>query len=61
MPGDNRGDSAAAHEAVADARREAAAALARLAGAAVRYADARITEETAAAKTSGSPRIKRAT
>ena len=61
MTGDNRGDTAAAHEAVADARREAAAALARLAGAAVRYADARITEETAAAKTSGSPRIKRAT
>ena len=60
MTGDNRGDTAAAHEAVADARREAAAALARLAGAAVRYADARITEETAAAKTSGSPRIKRA-
>jgi Domain of unknown function (DUF222) len=60
MTGDNRGDTAAAHEAVADARREAAAALARLAGAAVRYADARITEETAAAATSGLPRIKRA-
>jgi hypothetical protein len=59
MTGDNRADTAAAHEAVADARREAAAALARLAGAAVQYADARITEETAAA-TSGLPRIKRA-
>jgi hypothetical protein len=45
---------------VADARREAAAALARLAGAAVRYADARIADETAAAATSGLPRIRRA-
>jgi hypothetical protein len=45
---------------VKDARREAAAALARLAGAAVRYADARITEETAVAATSGLPPIKRA-
>jgi hypothetical protein len=60
MTGDNRGDTATAHEAVADARREAAAALARLAGAAVRYADARITEETAVAATSGLPPIKRA-
>jgi hypothetical protein len=60
MTGDNRGDTATAHEAVADARREAAAAMARLAGAAVRYADARITEETAAAATSGLPRVKRA-
>ncbi|HET9777813.1 MAG TPA: hypothetical protein VFP81_00875 [Propionibacteriaceae bacterium] len=61
MSGDNRGDAATAHEAVADARQEAAAALARLAVAAVRYADARIAEETAAAATSGLPRIKRAT
>jgi hypothetical protein len=60
MTGNNRGETAAAHEAVADARREAAAALARLAGAAVRYADARITEETAAVATAGLPRIKRA-
>ena len=42
-----------------NARQEAAAALARLASAAVRYADARITEDTAAA-TSDLPRIKRA-
>jgi hypothetical protein len=60
MTGDDRGGTANAHDAVKDARREAAAALARLAGAAVRYADARITEETAAAATSGLPRIKRA-
>jgi hypothetical protein len=55
MTGDDRGDTANAHDAVKDARREAAAALARLAGAAVRYADARITEETAVAATSGLP------
>jgi hypothetical protein len=60
MTGDNRGDTATAHEAVADARREAAAAQARLAGMAVRYADARIAEETAEAAISGLPRIKRA-
>lgn len=60
MSGDNRGDTATFREALADARREAAAALAQLAGAAVRYADARIAEETAAAATSGLPRIKRA-
>ena len=60
MTGDDRGNTATAHEAVADARREAATALARLAGAAVRYADARIAEETAAATASGLPRIKRA-
>ena len=59
MTGDDRGDTATAHDAVVDSRREAAAALARLAGAAVRYADVRIAEETAA-PTSGSPRIKRA-
>ena len=35
-------------------------AQARLAGAALRYADQRIAEESAAAATSGSPRIKRA-
>ena len=46
-------DCSAAREAVADARREAAAALARLAEAAVRYADARIAGETAARLTSG--------
>ena len=45
-------DGSAAREAVADARREAAAALARLAEAAVRYADARIAEETSDAPAS---------
>jgi Domain of unknown function (DUF222) len=60
MTGDHRGDSCAAHEAVTEARREAARAQARLAGAAVRYADARIAEETAAFASSGLPRIKRA-
>src|SRR5688572_4197675 len=60
MTGDDRGDTATAHDAVVDARRKAAAALARLAGAAVRYADARIAEDTAPAATSGSARIKRA-
>jgi hypothetical protein len=60
MTGDDRGATATAHEAVGDARREAAAALARLADAAVRYADARIAEETAAAATSGLPPVKRA-
>jgi hypothetical protein len=60
MTGDDRGDTATAHDAVMDARREAAAALARLAGAAVRYADARTAVDTAPAATSGSARIKRA-
>ena len=60
MTGDHRPNTAAAREAVADARREAARAQARLAGAALRYADARIAEETAAGATYGSPRIKRA-
>jgi hypothetical protein len=60
MSGDDQGDTATGHEAVADAGREAAAALARLAGEAVRYADARIAEETAAAAASGLPRVKRA-
>ena len=59
MTGDDQGDTATAHDAVVDARREAAAALARLAGAAVRYADSRIVAETAAVS-SGLPRIKRA-
>jgi hypothetical protein len=59
MTGDDRGDTATAHDAVVNVRREAAAALARLADAAVGYADARIAEETAAASTSGLPRIKR--
>ena len=45
-------DSSTFREAVADARREAAAALARLAEAAVRYADLRIAEETSEAPAS---------
>ena len=47
--GDQNGDqhdSTTARQAVADARREAAAAAARLAEAAVRYADLRIAEDT---------------
>ena len=50
--GDDPHDNAATWEAVADARREAAAAAARLAEAAVRYADLRIAEETTDAPTS---------
>jgi len=57
MTGDDKDDSSAAREAVADARREAAAAMARLAEAAVRYADARIAEETAAVP--DLPKLKR--
>jgi hypothetical protein len=49
MTGDQHNDSSTAREEVADARRGAAAAMARLAKAAVRYADARIAEEAAAA------------
>jgi hypothetical protein len=60
MTGDDQADSSALCDAVDDARREAAAALARLAEAAVRYADSRIAEDTAAASGSGSGRLKRA-
>jgi hypothetical protein len=60
MTGDHRIDSYAVRETVADARREAARAQARLAEAAVCYADARVAEETAAAAASGVPRIERA-
>ena len=49
---DDQHDSSTFREAVADARREAAAALARLAEAAVRYADLRIAEETSEAPAS---------
>ena len=49
MIGENQNDNATARDAVADARREAAKAPALLAEATVRYADARIAEETAAA------------
>jgi hypothetical protein len=48
MTGDHHNSTALARAAVADARREAAAAMARLAEAAVRYADCRIAEDTAA-------------
>ena len=46
MTGDQHNDSCTARAAVANARQEAAAAMARLAEAAVRYADVRIAEET---------------
>jgi Domain of unknown function (DUF222) len=60
MTGDDQADSSTLCDAVKDARREAAAALARLAEVAVRYADSRIAEDTAAAFGSGSGRWKRA-
>jgi hypothetical protein len=47
MTGDDQDESSALSDAVKDARREAAAAVARLAEAAMRYADARIAEATA--------------
>ena len=61
MTGDHHDDAtcSAAREAVADARREAAAALSRLAEAAVRYADLRIAEETAATPVSDRGGLKR--
>ena len=49
MTGDYQDHTCMARDAVADARREAAAASARLAEAAVRYADCRIAEMLAAA------------
>jgi hypothetical protein len=48
MTGDDHGETLAARDAVMDVRREAAAALARLAETAVRYADCRIADDTAA-------------
>jgi hypothetical protein len=56
MTGDKQHDYSAARDAVADARREAARAQARLAEVAVRYADARIAEETEVARAAGVPR-----
>jgi hypothetical protein len=53
ITGDNHDDCSAARDAVADARREAAAAMARLAEAAVRYADCRIADDAAAGIGSG--------
>jgi Domain of unknown function (DUF222) len=61
MTGDDQADSFTLCDAVKDARREAAAALARPAEAAVRYADSRIAEDTAAASGSGPERLRRAT
>jgi hypothetical protein len=59
ITGDNRGDAAAAHEAVADARRGRRPRWRGSRGyGAIR--DARFAETTAAAATSGSPRIQRA-
>ena len=59
MTGDDRQTAATARDAVQDARRDAARAQARLAGAAVRYADERIAEAAAAAG-SGLARLNRA-
>ena len=59
MTGDVRQTAATAREAVQDARRGAARAQARLAGAAVRYADERIDDATATAD-SGLARHNRA-
>ncbi|HEX2400881.1 MAG TPA: DUF222 domain-containing protein, partial [Mycobacterium sp.] len=53
MTGDEQDDASTAREAVADARRDAAMAQARLAEATVRYADARIAGDTAAGVGSG--------
>jgi hypothetical protein len=59
MTGDARQTAATARDAVEDARRDAARAQARLAGAAARYADERIAEATAAVD-SGLARLNRA-
>lgn len=48
MTGDDPDATFEAREAVSDARREAAAAMARLAEAAIQYADRRIAEDLAA-------------
>lgn len=53
MTGDDHEDTSVARDAVVDARREAAAAFARLAEAAVHYADARFAQDTAAGIGSG--------
>jgi hypothetical protein len=59
MTGDDQADSSTLCDAVKDARRDAAAALARLAEAAVHYADSRIAEETGDAAGSSPGRLKR--
>jgi hypothetical protein len=55
MTGDEQQEQPAARDAVADARREAARAQARLAEVAVGYADARIAEEAEVAAAPGLP------
>jgi hypothetical protein len=59
MTGDDHNNTSKARDAVAEARRQAAAAMARLAEAAVGYADARIAEETAPAPDSDLPKLNR--
>jgi hypothetical protein len=59
MTGECQDDRLRGPRDIADARREAAAASARLAEAAVRYADSRIAEETADAVGSSLGRLKR--
>ncbi len=56
MTGDDQDDTSIARERVVDARRDAAAALARLAEVAVAYADARIADDTAAGVGAGRTR-----
>jgi hypothetical protein len=58
MTGDEADDAAASSAAVKEARRDAAVALARLAEATVRYADARIADDRRAAALSGSAKGK---
>ena len=60
MTGDDRQSTATARDAVEKARGDAARAQARLAGAALRYADHRIAEAVAAAGP-GSAKLNRAT
>ena len=59
MTGDEQDKSSTLSDEVKDARREAAAALARLSEAAVRYADARIAEETVDSADFSPGRLKR--
>ena len=59
MTGDYQDHTCMARDTVADARREAAAASARLAEAAGRYADCRIADDNAAAAGANSVKRKR--
>ena len=56
MTGDDQADTSRARERVVDVRRDAAAALGRLAEVAVAYADARIADDTAAGVGTGRTR-----